>query len=328
MYNNSCRAQIMGELLRNNKVHEIADDCFLNVKRDYFTCLKLLWIEEKWNIVSDNFYEWEEEIKNSYDFLLLNYNECNVEYGKREIIILNRRLFNVLSSIRMYRDQVLKDLSDLDNELKKEFENETHAQYDKTFSYQIMEFIRNYMQHQGLVIERITMITPFSMLYNPLFNTTKMEHLLYFAEADYWTIRKIPKYEQKIKNRPEAEEKIRWINLIGLLREYYNQYLDLHHFFRDITKKISDAAIAYIEQTIKNIYVDMPINEMGFYGKKDSQDFQDFLLQITYIEQLKKYREKDIPFDTTRYYISKKCFLSSDGVKVTNSERVSIRYNK
>lgn len=71
MDNNSCRAQIMGELLRNNKVHEIADDCFLNVKRDYFTCLKLLWIEEKWNIVSDNFYEWEEEIKNSYDFYFL-----------------------------------------------------------------------------------------------------------------------------------------------------------------------------------------------------------------------------------------------------------------
>lgn len=325
MDNNNCRVQIMEELFGNREVHEITDDCFLNVKRSYFTCLKLLWIEEKWNIVSDNFYEWEEEIKNSYDFFLHNHNENNVEYGKREIIRLNRRLFNVLSSIRMYRDQVLKDLSDLDSELKKQFEKETHTQYDKTFSYQIMELIRNYMQHQGLVIERITTIIPFYMLNSSFFNTTKMEHLLYFAEADYWTIRKIPKYEQKIRIRPEAEEKIRWINLIGVLREYYTQYLDLHHFFRDITKKINDTAIVYIEQTIKEIYADMPINEIGFYGKKD---YQDFLLQVTYIECLKEYREKNIQFDKTRYYISKKCSLSSDWVKVTNSERINIRYNK
>lgn len=319
MDDNSCYIQTMFEVIYNQS-HEIADDCFLNIKRDYDICLKLLWIEEKWNIVSDNFYEWEEEIKNSYDFLLDNHKDCNEEYGKKEIITLNRRLFNVLSGIRMYRDQVLNDLSNLDKDLKEKFEKETHIQYDRTFSYQIMEFLRNYMQHQGLVIGRVTAIIPF-------FNT-KIENLLYFAEADYSLIKKISKYEQKIKIHPENEERIEWFNLIGLLREYYSQYLDLHHFFRTITTEIYVASITYIEKTIKSIYKDMPVNKIGFYGKRESRDCQDFLLQLIYIERLKEYREKDTQLDIPRYYISKKCSLSSDWIKVSNSERCNFRYNE
>lgn len=319
MDNDKCRIQTILEVIQNQS-HEIADDCFLNMERDYTICLKLLWIEEKWNIVSDNFYEWEEEIQNNYDFLLDNHNECKGAYGRKEIITLNRRLFNVLSSIRMYRDQVLNDLSDLDKNLKEKFEEETHIQYDKTFSYQIMEFLRNYMQHQGLVIGRITAIIPFS--------NTKPNYLLYFAEADYSLIKKISKYEQKIKRHPENEDRIKWLNLIGGLREYYNQYLDLHHFFRDITQEICDVSITYIEQTIKKIYKDVSVNKIGFYGKKESQDYQDFLLQLIYIELLKEYRRKNIQLDKARYYISKKCSLSSDWISVGKSERLSFRYNE
>lgn len=42
------------------------------------------------------------------------------------MVILNRLLFNVLDSIRMYRDQVLQDLSGLDSQMKSTFEEETN----------------------------------------------------------------------------------------------------------------------------------------------------------------------------------------------------------
>lgn len=105
-----CRMQIMDEFLSNTQPWEIEDTIFIKIKNAYSNCLNLLWIEEKLNIVNGNFYEWEQEIKDSYDFLIKTQSDkpdCNNimnEHGTKEIIVLNRRLFNVLNSIRMYRD--------------------------------------------------------------------------------------------------------------------------------------------------------------------------------------------------------------------------------
>ncbi len=326
MNNEGCHVQIMEEFLTNNQSWKIEDESFKSVKESYFTCLNLLWIEEKLNIVSGNFYEWEQEIKKSYDFLLATQsdrNDCKSimrEHGTKEIIVLNRHLFNVINSIRMYRDQVLHDLSSLDDNLKKNFEKETNHQYDKSFSYQLMELIRNYMQHKGLVIERITAIIPF-------FNRKVGKELLYFAESNYSTIKSIDKFDNKIKNKPETNEKIEWINLIGIVREYYTQILDLHNYFRTITEEIFNKSATNIREKIESIYGNLPVKTIAFYGKKDCAELQDFLLQMTYIEQLKTYREKDVALDTTQYYTSSKCFLESDNIDVSNSVRCHFRYN-
>lgn len=326
MNKDKCHVQIMEELLVNMQPWEIEDSSFIEVKNAYNTCLNLLWIEEKFNIVAGNFYEWEQEIKNSYDFMIKNQSDrpnCKfimTQHGTEEIIVFNRRLANVLSSIRMYRDQVLHDLSNLDNELKSNFEKETNRQYDKTYSYQIMELLRNYMQHQGLVIERITAFIPFCRKIG--------EELWYFVEADYSKIKRIDRYKQKIKCEPKASQNMEWINLIGILREYYTQIAELHGYFRTITQKLCLTAITCIEQNVKNIYEDLPVTQIAYYGKEDSREFEEFLLQMIYIERLKKYREKAVVLDTNRYYIQQKCFLESDKIRVTNSVKYNFRYNK
>ena len=48
---------------------------------------------------------------------------------------------------------------------------------------------------------------------------------------------------------------------------------------------------------------------------------------MTYIERMKKYREKDVTIDTTQYYVSSKCFLESDNINVSNSVRRNFRDN-
>lgn len=321
-----CRVQIMEELLTNNQSWEIEDDIFIEIKNAYSDCLNLLWIEEKINIVSGNFYEWEQEIKDSYDFLIKAQSDkpdCNIimnEHGTKEIIVLNRRLFNVLNSVRMYRDQILHDLSHFGSEFKAQFEKATNQQYDKTFSYQILELFRNYMQHQGLVINRITAIIPF--------NRKLGEELWYFAEANYNNVKNIDKFIQRIKCQPQTTGKIEWINLIGLLREYYLQILELHKFFRAITEEIYCKGMKCIEDTVKGVYGNLPVSIIAFYGKENKEEFQDFLLQMTYLNRLKLYRQKDIALDNTQYYIAKKCFLESDKIKVSNSIRCSFRYNQ
>lgn len=326
MNNESCCVQIMEEFLTNRQPWKIEDDDFVTVRESYFTCLNLLWIEEKLNIVSENFYEWEQEIKMSYDFLCKNQSDrpdCDLimnNHGTKEIIVLNRRLFNVLNSIRMYRDQVLHDLSELDSKLKSDFEKETNRQYDKSFSYQLMEFLRNYMQHQGLVIERITATIPF-------FPIKDGKKLLYFAESDYSAIKSIDNFDKKIKSKPERNKEMEWINIIGILRDYYVQILDLHKHFREITDEIMNKAIKSIRENIKRVYGNLPVKTIAFYGKKDCDELPDFLLQMTYIERLETYRGKDVALGTTQYYTSSECNMESNSIRVSNSVRYTFRYN-
>ena len=322
--NQKCHVQIMEESLTTNKAWEIDDNTFLRTENEYHLCLKLLWTEERFNIVSDNFYEWEQEIKKSYDFLIENQNEhpdCDTimqTHGAKEIVILNRRLFNVLNSIRMYRDQVLHDLSDLDNQMKCKFEEETHRQYDRTFSYQIMEFLRNFIQHQGLIIERITATIPFSKKLN--------NELWYYVEANYPAIEKIEKYKKKIKNPPTS--KMEWLNLIVVMREYYSQIIELHNYFRRITEERYKVATQYLSETIESVYGNLPVKSVAFFGKENQNDFQDFLLQMEYLERLRLYRNKNAVMDESQFYISKKTYLESDKIRVSNSVTCRFRYNK
>lgn len=325
MNRDKCKVQIMDELLINHS-NEIDEENFRKIKDDYSVCMKLLWIEEKFNIVSGNFYEWENEIKKSYDFFLENQSDkpnCNMimqEYGTKEIIEFNRYLFNLLGSIRMYKDQVLHDLSPLNQELKSRFEKETNVQYDKTFAYQIMELLRNYTQHQGLIVERITAIIPF--------NKNIGNELWYFVEADYTSIKNIEKFNGKIKCKPSSNGEIRWINLIKLVREYYEQIIVLHNCFREITSTIYNLSTTNICQEIKKIYGDLPVKKIGFYGKETENDSQDFLLQMDYVDRLQMYRCNRPVLDFDRYYISKKSFFESDKIQVSNSVRCNFRYNR
>lgn len=66
--NQKCHVQIMEEALTTNKGWEIDDKTFLRAENEYHLCMKLLWTEERFNIVSDNFYEWEQEIKKATTF--------------------------------------------------------------------------------------------------------------------------------------------------------------------------------------------------------------------------------------------------------------------
>ena len=130
-----CSMQTIVDVLSGNRSKEIDEEFYLKIKASYELCLKLLWIEEKFNIVKDNYYEWEEEIKKSYDYLISvqnsdpNCDRIMKEHGKAEIVTLNRRIFNVLNSIRMYRDQVLHDLSGINSDYKVKFEKKTNALY-------------------------------------------------------------------------------------------------------------------------------------------------------------------------------------------------------
>ena len=180
--------QTIIDVLSGNKSKDIDEKLYLKIKDSYKLCLKLIWIEEKFNIVKDNYYEWEEEIQKSYDFLISvqnsdsNCNQVIKNHGIAEIVTLNRRIINVLNSIRIYRDQVLHDLSGINPDYKVRFEKKTNELYDSSYAYQLLELLRNYTQHQGFFIDRITVHIPFNKRIN--------KELWYFVESNFENLKK------------------------------------------------------------------------------------------------------------------------------------------
>lgn len=331
MEDEKCGVQIMEEILCNIPAREISDDQFLKIERAYNICLALLWVEEKFNIISGNYYELEQEFEENYKYFLDNQNSdpnCNRlfhKYGSEKIVVLNRKLNNLLSSIRLYQDQTFHELSKLEkqlsmNNLVKKFKSKTHELYDNSLSYQLLELMRNHMQHQGLIVERITAIIP-------LFKRSVGSELLYFVETNHKRMRSIDKFNQKINLKNELETQGEWINLIALIREYYEQLIKLQNTFREITKEILDDAIGKIIDVKRMYYHDMHILQIGFYGKKGDDTFKDFLIQFDYIEMIKNYREVALSVDISKNYISKKVFMDMSKIKVSNSTTCSIRYN-
>lgn len=326
---NKCEIQTRDEFLCNVPAREIKDEEFLKIKNAYSSCLILLWIEEKFNIISGNYYDWEEEIKENYNFFIENQNsdpDCDarfIKYGSQKIVELNRKLNNLLSSIRLYQDQTYHELSSMEKRLgvtnlEKQLKNKSHELYDESLAYQILELMRNHMQHQGLIIERITAIIPFNRKID--------KELWYFVETSLDELRMIEKYDKKIKSKEKLEHKGKWINLIGLVREYYNQINRLHNSFRDISARILEDALKSIEEIKRKYYNDSIISQIDFHGKGE-EPFADFLLQVTYIDRIKKYRSMESCTDESRYYINKKVFIDESKLKVSNSARCSIRYN-
>ena len=79
-----------------------------------------------------------------------------------------------MNSVRLYRDQVTNDLNKINSDYKEKFEKRQM----NFIEYQIMELLRSHMQHQGLIIERISIMDSiansivskiWAMLFNLLF---------------------------------------------------------------------------------------------------------------------------------------------------------------
>ena len=322
---NICHVQIMEEFLTSATSQLISDDNFNKVKNAYELCLTLLWIEEKFNIITANFLEFEQEVYDAYNFISVNTNDKSESdeiikiYGRDKIISLNRRIANILGSIRMYRDQVSHDLSKIDTELKEQFTKQTNIQYDKSLGYQIMEFIRNYMQHEGMIIERLTAIIPF-------FNRTPTTEILLFAEVSYRRLEQIKGFSNKIKLKDSIEKGLEWINIIELLRQYYIGIINLHNFYRKSTENLFAGAIYNIEKVVGLHYNYDVIRQVAFMGKKSDTNYKDFLFQKCFIDDVVKYRNQDVCLNQEKYYLNLKTYISSNRT-LKNSVRHSIRYN-
>lgn len=119
------------------------------------------------------------EIEHKFDMLIRNYEELEAEFlkislrtaihGERAWDVgidmlqeINRRITNVLTTARLYLDQVPHELTLAfgKNSLQQaQFKTSTTRAYDEHFGYRVCEALRNYVQHRGMPCQRIERCT-------------------------------------------------------------------------------------------------------------------------------------------------------------------------
>jgi hypothetical protein len=118
--------------------------------RDKF--FEALGIEEKFDLVAENYSEFEQEIMRltMASMLFLDFTWSSARTDRS---LVNRRLANLLSACRLYVDHTKHDIAAIYGN-----ESPTYCalcsafsrEYDNRFGYAIMEALRNHTQHKGL----------------------------------------------------------------------------------------------------------------------------------------------------------------------------------
>lgn len=118
--------------------------------------LKALEIEEKFNIILENYLEYEKEL---LDVTLQKAISFDMSDTRDIIHRIDRRLINLLSTCRLYLDQVPQDIRTMlgrDSVARKSFQDQRSKEYDSRLGYRVMEALRNYVQHRGLPVHLIS----------------------------------------------------------------------------------------------------------------------------------------------------------------------------
>jgi hypothetical protein len=135
---------------------EISEVEFNQWKSAQANLLTILNIEATFDLLLENYAEFQQ------DFLALNHRlSLFRKHGEplgplRE---MNRRIGNLLSSARLYLDQVPQDLNSIygqNSEQTATFNQCRSKQYDSSFAYRVMEALRNYAQHRGFSVHAMT----------------------------------------------------------------------------------------------------------------------------------------------------------------------------
>ena len=115
-----------------------------------------LQIEEKFDLVIANYEEFETELAGLTIRHMIR-RDLPWRRMSADRLMLNRRLANLLSTCRLYTDQVIHDLTAppmrLDLEATKRLFS---SQYDASLGFRVMEGLRNLIQHRSIPITGIT----------------------------------------------------------------------------------------------------------------------------------------------------------------------------
>ena len=117
-----------------------------------------LAIEEKYELLLSNYLDLEKEcLSITSDYMVRNTKDYEDFFNIR--LLFNRRIVNLLTSTKLYIDQIqqhVKVCIPLDTKVGNRIKLLFSTEYDNYFEYRFMDALRNYVQHRGLAVHSTT----------------------------------------------------------------------------------------------------------------------------------------------------------------------------
>lgn len=244
--------------------------------------IAVLGIEEKFDLLLENFVEFERELlRLSLDHLV--YRNQDWHSFRADDRLMGRRLANLLSSARLYIDQIKHDLSGLIGQAavasaRAQF---SHA-YDNSFSYRLMESLRNHFQHRG--------VPTVGVGYKSSWNRESEPPVLEFRVSvplDIDVLRSDPKFKPEVLQEFLARgEKC---SVVGDVREYVAKLAEVHEWLRKAMAEDVERWVTELRTVIDTAKSEFPggrIVGLGVIARDDDlrrayeseQVFEDMLL--------------------------------------------------
>jgi hypothetical protein len=136
---------------------EISAEEFLGLKAARRVLSNAFAIEEKYEIVISNFLDLEKQLLDIAATNSLRETNTYAEFFETRSLF-NVRLVNLLTSTRLYLDQLPQHIADCvpsDSGAVSLVKTKCSEEYDKHFEFRFMEALRNYVQHRGIPVHLV-----------------------------------------------------------------------------------------------------------------------------------------------------------------------------
>lgn len=223
---------------------EISNEQFQSLYQSAEVLKAAMAIEEKYELVISNFLDLEKDsLAVSSDYMVRRSNNYSEFFDIRSTF--NRRIVNLLTSTKLYIDQIQQHVKTCNPELTACVKNEFSREYDTLFEYRFMEALRNYVQHRGLAVHLVS---------HPAKWIEDDESLLEFQTKIY--TQKTNLEGDKAFKKSVALEMPDKVELILSSRKYISAISRVHSFIRSNIDTVVKSSRDLIESTI-NQYQDI-----------------------------------------------------------------------
>lgn len=234
---------------------EINKEEFDKIKHARECLLNAFSIEEKYELLLSNYLDLEKECLNlNCEFMIKNLTGYPDYFDI--LLALNKRIVNLLTSARLYIDQVhshAKACLPQEDENIQKIDLLFNVEYDKFFEYRFMEALRNFVQHHALAVHS----APLDSRWTSYSDTG--EHI-HFIKVLFLKSKVISDKNFKTKIKVEMPDKV---ELIYTSRVYIESISDIHCNVRSILNDVIAESRNIIKQYINTYSLVNVQNTLG-----------------------------------------------------------------
>lgn len=282
---------------------DISANDFVRIKTAKDNIFTLLGIEEKFDMLLQNYLEYEQTLLSLALGHMVSHS-LTWDVFQDAIFLVNRRLSNLLTICRQYIDQVKHDFStiyDGNAEVNAKVAISFSRQYDHLLGYRVMEALRNYTQHRAFPVTRLS--------YPTSWEDRKTGRFLNFrVRADLDVVNVLGDERFKVSVLKELKELGQdSVDLTRCAREYVQGLACAHSELRELTQRDTQPWEQIIFDTLQQYgdHISEVPHRVVAYRLSDAENVQEEVgVFRDGIDRLRELRKRRLPIHLSDWYVS------------------------